>query len=395
MKNLKTTTTLSSLFLIFIFCIKTQAQPLLSVNQFSSVSASNAISEKLGQRIQVPPTAINSFLSNLFNATTNPAIELIKAQATEINLPTATFAWSPIKGASTYNISQLNLNTGISNTSTSIASNMVLPMLHRNIYLFAFYSDGILGRSNLNILLVDMELNIIIDKDIFGAENTTGCTGMTSIPIATNSTFVYSKSFDWPNTCGDSTNYLVNITRTNVDEETYSSQYELMYEAPDTTLHIAIDSDQNPSTPFFFGVLGQYEILFTLDKFIVFYPNSDLMSSTVVSANVCSCNGGDPVIGNPPGDANPLDLEYFDIKSYPNPAQSYAIVNYQIPESSDVSIFIADALLQNTMQIERSSYKNKGSHQVELDLQSFTPGVYYCIIQTAYNQKYIKIVKTD
>jgi hypothetical protein len=79
------------------------------------------------------------------------------------------------------------------------------------------------------------------------------------------------------------------------------------------------------------------------------------------------------------------------IRCYPNPANSEAVLSFNLPQSSEVSISILDAL-GRTVHIIPSQEMDAGAHCISLDAEHWTNGVYECRIDVGSESAVSKLV---
>lgn len=396
MQNSKNKTNLLFLFFFLLTFCHLSAQPLIKITSSNSNEASNAIVQKFPSHVQVSNAQIQNFFNNIFQGQSiNPNIGMVRAQVFELNAPDIFFGWSPVNSGAIYHIDYLNLRTGYMNSVSTNDLSQAFNLLSRDMHLFAFYSDSPLGRSNSNIMLADLNLNIIIDKDIFSPFESipNGCENPTALPITTNSTLIYSKSFEWSNTCTDS-KYYITVEGSDINGDFSSSSYKVIYEEPTSVLippAIRIEPLYAWTPLYFFGKHDVFEIILSSDQFTVLFPSYSDGANSSVTAHKCSCGG----VADPKDVASSVFPGVMKIKAYPNPTSSIVSLEYHLTQADDVSIYVADALLQNKVSLQQGFYQNSGTHQIEVDMQDFAPGIYHCIVQTATERKSIKLVKIE
>jgi hypothetical protein len=78
----------------------------------------------------------------------------------------------------------------------------------------------------------------------------------------------------------------------------------------------------------------------------------------------------------------------------PNPSFDFAQLNYEIKNSSDVTISIVD-LLGQVFYSQSYEKQQPGTHNFNLNLQTFQKGVYFVKVQTDGGVGVKKIVKAN
>jgi len=249
-----------------------------------------------------------------------------------------------------------------------------------------------------------MNMNIIIDKDLFkpgephssvGPIKDAGavCNNPNDMVTTPNDELVYTINFKWFNPC-PRTNYLVDVERINNDGKIYNTLYEVSYfktPAADPDSCAIAPQGEPPIDVYFAGNPGQYELWPTTEYFTVFFPAQEDMELASVSVQRCACG---PIIA-PPVDTSVKSLGEFRIIPQPNPVQSHTTLRYELTEAEDVSIHLMDMNMRNHQTLLSSVHQERGTHQLEIDMQHLAPGFYYCLFQTQFQQKSIKLIKVD
>ncbi|MEM9820837.1 MAG: T9SS type A sorting domain-containing protein [Bacteroidota bacterium] len=412
MKSSKNKTTLLCLLIAFFFCISspTNAQYIFPLSTFSTGSAASAVSNKLSAQVNVSQGELLTFFNGLFS-NSGSQLEGVRPTISSLNAPTMTLDWSPIEGSTSYNIAYKNLSEpgdeGLINTTETSYTFNNLP---QRLYLFAFYAEvnGITS-NRVNFIIVDLDLSIIIDNDIFipteeektPNDKEEGCPDEIPIDVSTNTDHEYSIGFEWTNPC-PITNYRVVVERVNANGNSYQSNYEVEYKKSltvgGTDLVRIASVGTNPGDPgdpplgnHHVGRNNQYEVLLTTNYFTVIFPHQDKMEFASVEAFQCAC-----AISSPPGDVKGIrKVDAINPKLQPNPVFSIGTLRYELDEPSDTHIYLVDATMRKRQTLLSATQQARGPHQLDIDMQHLSAGVYYCVIQTQYQQKSIKIIKVD
>ena len=65
----------------------------------------------------------------------------------------------------------------------------------------------------------------------------------------------------------------------------------------------------------------------------------------------------------------------FDLKNAPNPAHDYTIIRYNLPENTEVKIFIHD-LNGRLVQTLIDQKQTEGQHYVQFNIDNLSSGMY-------------------
>lgn len=84
---------------------------------------------------------------------------------------------------------------------------------------------------------------------------------------------------------------------------------------------------------------------------------------------------GAPLTGMP--DINLSNKKYHRLSNYPNPFNPRTRIEFEIPESGNVSLLIYDLLGRECGAMLRNTYLSMGSHSFEFDAKNLASGVYY------------------
>lgn len=76
--------------------------------------------------------------------------------------------------------------------------------------------------------------------------------------------------------------------------------------------------------------------------------------------------------------------QLFDLKNAPNPAHYYTTISYNLPENTEVKLFIHD-INGRLIQTLIDEKQTEGQHQVQLDLNNFSSGMYFYTLRTEKN----------
>ena len=95
----------------------------------------------------------------------------------------------------------------------------------------------------------------------------------------------------------------------------------------------------------------------------------------------------DPVVIN-----NLHNINDFFINIYPNPFTSSTEIVYNLPEATDLNIYLTNFYSIKVMQVY-DSYIAKGMHTISINGTMLQQGVYFCIMETSTQRKVVKVVK--
>ena len=79
------------------------------------------------------------------------------------------------------------------------------------------------------------------------------------------------------------------------------------------------------------------------------------------------------------------------MKVYPNPANAMIVVSYSLLEKSNVSLIVYD-LLGNQVSSLVNKEQGKGDYKMELNVEKFTNGIYFCKVEAGSSSMTKKIV---
>jgi hypothetical protein len=78
---------------------------------------------------------------------------------------------------------------------------------------------------------------------------------------------------------------------------------------------------------------------------------------------------------------------------FPNPAKDVTQINYQLNESSNVSLKVFDLMGKEVAQVIENEKQKAGNHVAEAQIKTLSPGIYLLKLQTESNQFVIKFMK--
>ncbi len=80
----------------------------------------------------------------------------------------------------------------------------------------------------------------------------------------------------------------------------------------------------------------------------------------------------------------------FYIRNYPNPFAGSTSIEYLIPESGNINIFVTDCSGKMLVKLVSSS-RVSGKHTLKFNAEHLAPGVYYCNLDFSNNSKHITL----
>ena len=88
---------------------------------------------------------------------------------------------------------------------------------------------------------------------------------------------------------------------------------------------------------------------------------------------------------------NQLPAVYSLLQNYPNPFNETTLIQYQLPETSDVSLDVYNVSGQKVKTLV-DKLQNKGSHQVNFNTNNLSSGIYFSRLKTQYGTKTQKMM---
>lgn len=85
----------------------------------------------------------------------------------------------------------------------------------------------------------------------------------------------------------------------------------------------------------------------------------------------------------------------FSLSVFPNPGRSQTSLEYKLPQTSTVQLFIADMSGRVVRQLEENTPQNEGFYRRELDLSGIPGGIYTIHLSTNQDRAQVKMVKLD
>lgn len=81
---------------------------------------------------------------------------------------------------------------------------------------------------------------------------------------------------------------------------------------------------------------------------------------------------------------------YF--KAYPNPFSKTTTLEFHLPQTTEVSLYIRNAIGQTVAQLVYKEQKNNGIHRIDFNGGHFPSGIYFCILETRSQQRIQKLL---
>jgi hypothetical protein len=87
-----------------------------------------------------------------------------------------------------------------------------------------------------------------------------------------------------------------------------------------------------------------------------------------------------------------VDKEFYDILLYPIPIDNILNINYSLKKNSDIKIKIMD-LIGNQIGLYNYGTQVQGQHNIKIELEGLSPGVYIIELQNQNKSVHNKIIK--
>lgn len=87
-----------------------------------------------------------------------------------------------------------------------------------------------------------------------------------------------------------------------------------------------------------------------------------------------------------------INPEQFNLSVSPNPFDDMATLAFDLPQSSVINMYLVNTLGQQVKLLISGQSYEAGSHKIQLQGSGMTEGIYYCIMESADQQLYQKVV---
>ena len=98
------------------------------------------------------------------------------------------------------------------------------------------------------------------------------------------------------------------------------------------------------------------------------------------------------VIKNFLGDENISNKKDLSFRIFPNPVSSVATLEFELDKSMPISMEIIDMNGRKVMK-KQNGFLQRGSHQIQIDMTVYKPGIYFISLQGENYRRYQRIVK--
>ena len=391
--------TLNKLFLLSLLWLLSNSafsQPIFPTTDTNLNQTITEIQQIYGTQIGIDTSDIYNFVYPFVQGTTGSGCPAPEPQIQQLGNGSVSFSWPPVSAAVSYGYYYINLNTGVSFSSTTNVPGVSFSGL-QGLYLFGFYTicgDG--TRSPSSVIIVDIDV-------LFPDGYVSDCSCDKDREISLNEKWGIGGTFfttPWTGRCA-SNQYRLKVNGIIPEGDLfipYYSELSFIYQSefevptfwllPDCDIN-AVSSVEDPLhigsglDPYL------YNLVFSPSGLVIYFPHSSL-ELTSISFNDCGCSTPeDPfaVINDVPSSL----VSSFNV--FPNPAQNQTQVNYELLESSEVQITFYDPLGRMVKQILPATQQNRGKHKIEVDLSQWPKGMYYCQLMTGQIIKILPLRK--
>lgn len=125
-----------------------------------------------------------------------------------------------------------------------------------------------------------------------------------------------------------------------------------------------------------------------------FFPNISIKSIYCIDSSICYAVGDSGLILKTINGGVTIINEFENKNSfqvYPNPINNIATIQYSLQRSIKVNLFIKDIFGRKIKDLVSQTLQT-GSHQLNFDATNFSPGIYFCTMETYDFRNTIKII---
>lgn len=298
--------------------------------------------------------------------------------------------WSETAGSGT-DIKRANLDgtevTVLLNQNAAIMG-LALDLENNKLYWVDLRNDGKIYRSDLN----GENIELIVDGE--GNENTNG-----TLDIALD---LDNEKLYWP--------VIGAIMRSDLDGENIETAYELSFVQPtaievnsrdgfvywvNTSVETIMRADINSGEikvlieadePYGLSVDVEGDKIFWISDFFfegtgeVSYANLDgsgaqSITNTSFTRGAISGSGWEVATSSELIAGQPTEIRLS--QNYPNPFNPQTVIEFQLPQTMEISLYVYNALGQQVSVLTQNNVYSAGSHQLEFDASTFPSGIYF------------------
>jgi len=384
----------SKIFFLFLLLgllsNSTFSQPIFPTTDTNLNQNITEIQQVYGSQISISSTDIYNFVFPFVQGTSNSSCPAPEPQIQQLGNGSVTFSWPAISMAVSYGYYYINLDTGVSFSSTTSTPGVSFSGL-QGTYLFGFYTicgDG--TRSPSSVIIVDIDV-------IFPENYTADCLCETNDPmrlIKNPGKWGTYVTTPWRIDGRCKVNQYKLRVNGYIEGDflvPYSSELSFIYQSDLDlpTFWLLPDCDVNALSsaedPYHVGSgldPHHYNVIFSEEEAKIYFPNPILPSPlrpTSISLNYCGC------AEVPSRSAALSQTESRQITSFsvfPNPGGEQTKLRYQLSEPSTVQISVYDPLGRMVQQIVPATQQEEGTYDIQLDLSRWPKGMYYCQLTT-------------
>lgn len=404
MKKLKNQTVLLQIFLSLFFAFSLSANTVFPITSSDIGDAYDHVDLTFANQVQISESTFTSHLNSIFALNTyDSQLAAPLPNITLQNTSEVSFSWSSISSANSYRVEYINLENGSNNFTTSNNADVDFNNLNSALYLFSFLSISGTDQSKVNAIVVDLNTSfIIVDTEILlqgplADEFTCDCTPIDSIDTQEQENIISTAFIPWQSATTKQ-RYEVNIDVSGASE-TYSKSVVFIKNDTNNIVNTyfvsTCDSTYSSTSPYKIGIIDVAEATVSKEGIHLYFPLDDLTSYTVQTSLCQSAAVGRK--SSVETIANNFSPTINTVRTFPNPVITGELLQlqFQLPQASELSISIYDAMGRKIRTISERVYLQAGAYEKSIAADTLPKGHFYWVLQTDQNLLSIPFIKME
>ena len=391
MKNLKNQT----VFLHFLFAIllgmPLQAQVVIPIDSNEVLDVYPHLDLNYKGKVQVDSAALQSHVDLVMNtATYSSSLDAPLPTLTDWTNSSAEFSWGSVSGAGSYQVDYINLDDASKASVNTTGTSLEITGLDGALYLFTFISLSGSDQSEVQALLLDLQVDlIIVDTEILlqgpsEEDLECDCTPLDTLEQEDQFNLVSTVTIPWQGTTAGS-KYKLEISASDAST-TYTTDLYFIHEEINnahTVYYLSLcDSNYTATNPYQIGIPGVVETVVSTEGIHLYFVLNGLTSFTVLT-NLCESEAGTNRSSAP---EYPALAEVAQFRAFPNPVYNNApfTLSFKLQQAGPVSLHCYDIMGKLLISPMKQEYLEAGVHEIYISTLSVPAGSYYWVLKTDY-----------
>ena len=380
-----------TLFLLLCSVFKTNAQFSIPLAQDNFEEVIEFLEINYGEQIEIGLPEVIAYLEELlYSGEISEECRAPEPQISSYDYEHMTFSWEEIPDVEYYETRSLNLNTG---ESTEDATDVPEKTYYysEDLYLFAFSSKCIDGKSKFNLIIVDKDVMFQLPPEVWPCDCDNPTPIIFRVSSNPNPTIHTSLFMDWHTDCPVFNKHLMTVNSAG-----FNANVHIVYNpipTPDDIYIQKICSNGISNYSNYPGEPGKYRLQFHANGMMINLEDTNISSSNV-STYACACNSIGLRFGEETTESSADRNENITLFNYQNPINETLELSLQITEESEVSLQLYNQLGEIVAEKPRRT-DAPGIHRYRIDVAHLPAGLYTAVAKIKDEQRSFIIAKAN